>query len=79
MSKEDKIIEILTSMQEDMKVMKADIDSLKNKNTNNQSHVEKKHHKLDDEGVRRQLEVVKKLSNLLTKEEADALAAAVGE
>ena len=35
MSNEEKILEMLTSMQEDMKVMKADIDSLKNGNNQN--------------------------------------------
>ena len=72
MSNEDKILNLLTSMQRDMKKMQADIDSLKN-------HRETDDHKLDDEGIKKQLAVAEKLSNLLTKEEADALAAAVGE
>ena len=73
MSKEDKILEILTAMQKDMAAMKADINSLKNGNTNNHNTGE-----LDDEGVRRQLETLNKMRDLLTKEEVDALAAAIG-
>ena len=75
MSNEDKILAILNDIQKNMKKMQADIDSLKN-------HKEpdyKTDHKLDDEGVQKQLAVVEKLSNLLTKEEADSLALAVGE
>lgn len=75
MSNEDKILAMLTSMQKDMEVIKADIDSLKN-------HKEvdyKADYKLDDEGVQRQLETLNKMRRLLTKEEADALAAAIGE
>ena len=74
MSKEDKILEILTAMQKDMAAMKADINSLKNGDTNNHNTGE-----LDDEGVRRQLETLNKMRDLLTKEEVDALAAAIGE
>lgn len=71
MSNEDKILNLLTSMQKDIKIMKADIDSLKGN---------KKHdYKLDDEGIKKQLAVAENLSNLLTEEEANALAAAVGE
>ena len=75
MSNEDKILDILSDIQKNMKKMQADIESLKN-------HKEpdyKTDHKLDDEGVQKQLAVVEKLSNLLTKEEADSLALAVGE
>ena len=75
MSNVDKILDILSDIQKNMKKMQADIDSLKN-------HKEpdyKTDHKLDDEGVQKQLAVVEKLSNLLTKEEADSLALAVGE
>ena len=75
MSNEEKILNLLTSMQKDMKKMQADIDSLKN-------HKEpdyKADYKLDDEGVQKQLETLNKMRHLLTKEEADALAAAVGE
>lgn len=71
MSNEDKILAMLTTMQQDMAAMKADIDTLKQKSEQN--------HKLDDEGVRRQLETLNKMRGLLTKEEADALAAAIGE
>ena len=75
MSNEDKILAILNDIQKNMKKMQADIESLKN-------HKEpdyKTDYKLDDEGVQKQLAVVEKLSNLLTKEEADSLALAVGE
>ena len=75
MSNEDKILDILSDIQKNMKKMQADIDSLKN-------HKEpdyKTDHKLDDEGVQKQLETLNKMRHLLTKEVADALAAAVGE
>lgn len=73
MSKEDKILEILAAMQKDMAAMKADINSLKNGHTINHNTGE-----LDDEGVRRQLETLNKMRDLLTKEEVDALAATIG-
>ena len=75
MSNKDKIFAILSDIQKNMKKMQADIDSLKN-------HKEpdyKADYKLDDEGVQKQLETLNKMRHLLTKEEADALAAAVGE
>ena len=72
MSNEDKILDLLTSMQKDMKKMQADIDSLKN-------HRETDDHKLDDEGIKKQLAVAENLRNLLTEEEVNALAVAVGE
>ena len=67
MSKEDKILEILAAMQKDMAAMKADINSLKNGDTNNHNTGE-----LDDEGVRRQLETLNKMKNLLSDEEKEA-------
>ena len=70
MANEDKIIEMLTNIQSDIATMKADIDTLKSQRNDN---------KLDDDGVRKQLETLNKMRGLLTQEEADALAASIGE
>ena len=70
MANEDKIIEMLTNIQSDIATMKADIDTLKSKRDYN---------KLDDDGVRKQLETLNKMRGLLTQEEADVLAASIGE
>ena len=66
MSNEDKILTMLASMQQDLAEMKKSIKILEEK-------------KLDEYGIEKQLETVEKMRHLLTKEEADALAAAVGE
>lgn len=66
MSNEEKILAMLTKMQ-------SDIDEIR------QLVAELKGDKLDDDGVERQLETLNKMRHLLTKEEADELAAAVGE
>ena len=63
---EDKILAMLASMQQDLAEMKKSIKILEEK-------------KLDEYGIEKQLETVEKMRHLLTKEEADALAAAVGE
>lgn len=67
MSNEEKILSMLTKMQADIDALRADIQTI---NINM---------KLDDEGVARQLETLNKMRHLLTKEEADELAAAIGE
>ena len=67
MSNEEKILSMLTKMQNDIDALKADIRNIKANS------------KLDDEGVARQLETLNKIRHLLTKEEADELAAAIGE
>ena len=66
MSNEEKILTMLASMQQDLAEMKKSIKILEEK-------------KLDEYGIEKQLETVEKMRHLLTKEEADALAAAVGE
>ncbi len=66
MSNEDKILAMLTSMQKDLAEMKKSIKVLQEE-------------KLDEDGVEKQLETLNKMRHLLTKEEADALAAAIGE
>lgn len=69
MSNEEKILSILSDMQEDMKKMQADINSLK----------EQKEEEINEVRIRRQLETLNKMRDLLTEEEAESLARAVGE
>ena len=75
MSNEEKILEMLTSMQQDMATVKAEINGLKAR--------EKERELKDIEThcgtVEEQKEAWRQMSNLLTKEEGEALAAAVGE
>ena len=72
MSNEDKILAMLTTMQQDMAAIKADINSLKaNKIEGNGKFNEEG--KLDDEGVKRQLDILYKLTHLLNDEEKEAL------
>ncbi len=66
MANEDKILAILEDIQKKMNVMQTDIDLIKKK-------------KLDDESIANQLVTLEKMRHLLTKEEADAVAAAIGE
>ena len=66
MANEDKILAILEDIQKNMKVMQTDLDLIKKK-------------KLDDESIANQLVTLEKMRHLLTKEEADAVAAAIGE
>ena len=65
MSNEEKILQMLSEMQNKMDVMESDIKFLKEK-------------KLNAESIKKQLETLEGLRHLLTKEEADAVAAAVG-
>lgn len=65
MSNEEKILSMLTQIQFDMADMKKSIRRLEDK-------------KLDAQSVKRQLETLDAMRHLLTKEEADAVAAAVG-
>lgn len=66
MSNEEKILAMLTKMQSDIDEIRKLVAELKGD-------------KLDDDGVEKQLETLNKMRHLLTKEEADELAAAVGE
>ena len=66
MANEDKILAMLEDIQKKMNVMQTDIDLIKKK-------------KLDDESIANQLVTLEKMRHLLTKEEADAVAAAIGE
>ena len=66
MSNEEKILSMLEEMKTAMKNMQSDIEILKEK-------------KLDSQSIKRQLETLNEMRHLLTKEEADAVEAAVGE
>ena len=66
MSNEEKILAMLTKMQSDIDEIRKLVAELKDD-------------KLDDDDVEKQLETLNKMRHLLTKEEADELAAAVGE
>ena len=68
MSNEEKILSMLTKMQDDIAEIKQRISTPKYDEG-----------ELDDAGVARQLETLNKMRHLLTKEEADAIAAAIGE
>ena len=66
MSNEEKILFLLVKVQCDVLELKQRVEALEGG-------------RLDDEGVARQLETLNKMRHLLTKEEADELAAAIGE
>ena len=66
MSNEEKILAMLTKLQEDIADIKRRITILEEE-------------KLSDQEVEKQLETLNKMRHLLTKEEADAVAAAIGE
>ena len=66
MSNEEKILSMLTKIQDDIVEIKKRITMLEED-------------KIDDSAVERQLETLNKMRHLLTKEEADAIAAAIGE
>lgn len=66
MSNEEKILSLLTKMQSDIVEIKKRITALENE-------------KMDDNAVEKQLDTLNKMRHLLTKEEADAIAAAIGE
>lgn len=57
---------LLADLQKKIDVMQSDIEFLKEKKLNSQS-------------IKRQLETLNEMRHLLTKEEADAVEAAVGE
>lgn len=65
MSNEEKILGMLTKLQEDIADIKRRITILEEE-------------KLSDQEVEKQLETLNKMRHLLTKEEADAVAAAIG-
>lgn len=65
MSNEEKILGMLTKLQEDITDIKRRITILEEE-------------KLSDQEVEKQLETLNKMRHLLTKEEADAVAAAIG-
>lgn len=66
MSNEEKILLMLTKMQTDIVEIKKRLTTLEED-------------KIDDNAIERQLETLNKMRHLLTKEEADELAAAIGE
>ena len=75
MSNEEKILEMLTSMQKDITMVKSEINGLK---------AREKARDLEDlenhcGTVEEQKEAWRQLSHLLTKEEGEALAAVIGE
>ena len=66
MSNEEKILSMLTKMQSDIVEIKKRISFLEEA-------------QMDDNAVAKQLETLNKMRHLLSKEEADAIAAAIGE
>ena len=66
MSNEEKILSMLTKLQEDVADIKRRMKILEEE-------------KLNDQEVEEQLETLNKMRHLLTKEEADAVATAIGE
>ena len=66
MSNEEKILSMLNKMQDDIVEIKKRITLLEED-------------RMDDNAVEKQLETLNKMRHLLTKEEADELAAAIGE
>ena len=75
MSNEEKILEKLTAIQNDIDSMKADIAELKQKKS---AEVEEENLS-KEERIKKQLEVLEGIQNLFTEEEVEKLAAAVGE
>ena len=72
MSNEDKILAALTNIQQDMAVMKADIETLKNGKKNNIVTIKNDDAETKEERIKRQLDILDKMSHLLTDEEAEA-------
>ena len=66
MSNEEKILSMLTKMRDDIVEIKKRITLLEEA-------------QMDDKAVAEQLETLNKMRHLLTKEEADELAAAIGD
>lgn len=66
MSNEEKILSMLTKLQDDVTEIKRRVTILEEE-------------KLNDQEVEKQLETLNKMRHLLTKEEADELAATIGE
>ena len=66
MSNEDKILTMLGSMQADMETLKADVAEIKSYGKKSSAG-----------SAASDLEIIRKMSKLLTKEEADDLAAVV--
>lgn len=66
MSNEEKILSMLTKLQDDVTEIKRRVTILEEE-------------KLNDQEVEKQLETLNKMRHLLTKEEADELATAMGE
>ncbi len=62
MSNEDKILEMLTEMQADMKIMQSDVSTLKNNGV-----------KTIRPNAKEQIAILDAMRNLLTQEEKDAL------
>ncbi|MBR1397168.1 MAG: hypothetical protein IJ563_06510 [Selenomonadaceae bacterium] len=72
MANEDKIIEMLTNIQSDIATMKADIDTLKNGKKNNIVITEDDNAETKEERIKKQLDALDKLVNLLNDEEKEA-------
>ena len=72
MSNEDKILAALTNIQQDMAVMKADIETLKNGKKNNIVTIKNDDAETKEERIKRQLDILDKMSHLLSDEEAEA-------
>ncbi len=72
MSNEEKILVALTNIQQDMAVMKADIETLKNGKKNDAITSKDDNTETKEERIKKQLDILDKLSNLLTDEEAEA-------
>ena len=72
MSNEDKILNLLTSMQKDVKKMQADIETLKNDKKNNAKTSKDYDVETKEERIKRQLDILDKMSHLLSDEEAEA-------
>ena len=72
MSNEDKILNLLTSMQKDVKKMQADIETLKNGKKNNAKTSKDDDVETKEERIKRQLDILDKMSHLLSDEEAEA-------
>ena len=66
MSNEEKILSMLTKIRDDIVEIKKRVTALEEE-------------RMDDYAVARQLETLNKMRHLLTKDEADAIAAAIGE
>lgn len=72
MSNEDKILAALTNIQQDMAIMKADIETLKNGKKIDATTSKDYNAETKEERIQKQLDILDKMSHLLTDEEAEA-------